>query len=409
MTSPILDEDPLGLEAYRARAGANPKPADHTEPELTPELVAAVEEALAAGTATFFADISEFQVVINSAYKISKMIAFRLDNGNRLDKHAVVNWAYCSAEADVVLCYVVFKPGQLNAVMARIKSVLGPVCPIKVAIMLDMESGGDFAGPGNHSMEANQWAMAFATYGASNWRKAYPYANAPDYASCWPQMDARLVRKHTAKYSTTGPGTYGWQYFGGLTQYASPAGYPRSCEPFGSWVDMNVIFASIAQIKIDLGMVAPTPPWNHPAVPSGPTTIKSPYTLGLGQALISPSKHYVAQFQTDGNLVVRNWVTGHADWASQTNGKGATRLAIQGDGNLVVYAPDGKGGLKAVWSSGTALAGSPNRPVYLVQQDDGNLVLRLQSNSAALWSSQGGKIRTVASDEDQPHFLQVVS
>lgn len=58
-------------------------------------------------------------------------------------------------------------------------------------------------------------------------------------------------------------------------------------------------------------------------------------------------------------------------------------LAVQPDGNLVeyVYSDDGDG--RAVWSTGTANAGT----VRLTVQSDGNLVLRQVSTGRAVWSS----------------------
>jgi hypothetical protein len=58
-----------------------------------------------------------------------------------------------------------------------------------------------------------------------------------------------------------------------------------------------------------------------------------------------------AIFQSDGNLVVysNNLISTRAVWASHTNGKGATTLALQKDGNLVIYTAAGK----ALWASNT--------------------------------------------------------
>jgi len=58
-------------------------------------------------------------------------------------------------------------------------------------------------------------------------------------------------------------------------------------------------------------------------------------------------------FQADGNLVVYIYVVGlgetQAFWASGTNGEGATKLVLQGDGNLVIYK-----GTQALWASNTS-------------------------------------------------------
>jgi hypothetical protein len=117
------------------------------------------------------------------------------------------------------------------------------------------------------------------------------------------------------------------------------------------------------------------------------------------------SDGYAAIMQTDGNFVLY----GHHSnplWASHTNGDGGAFLALQDDGNLVVYAP----GNKPVWASGTNLPAPPPAPsgcgemqpgqgltagesytscggVYtLAMQTDGNLVL-YHNQKGAIWAT----------------------
>jgi hypothetical protein len=59
---------------------------------------------------------------------------------------------------------------------------------------------------------------------------------------------------------------------------------------------------------------------------------------------------YSATFQPDGNLVVRN-SAGNAMWASKTSGYPNAFLAVQSDGNLVIY--QSRTNLHALWASGT--------------------------------------------------------
>jgi hypothetical protein len=58
-----------------------------------------------------------------------------------------------------------------------------------------------------------------------------------------------------------------------------------------------------------------------------------------------------ASFQGDGNLTVEN-STGHAIWASKTNGKTDAILAFQDDGNLVIYPSTAN--FTAAWATNTA-------------------------------------------------------
>lgn len=70
-------------------------------------------------------------------------------------------------------------------------------------------------------------------------------------------------------------------------------------------------------------------------------------------------------------------------WTQTGAATPSTYLALQTDGNLVLYARAGD----AIWSTRTAGTGSRNR---LVMQDDGNLVL-YNASGKAVWSSHTGK------------------
>ena len=54
-------------------------------------------------------------------------------------------------------------------------------------------------------------------------------------------------------------------------------------------------------------------------------------------------------FQSDGNLVVYSG-SGHALWASNTNGHSGSSFFMQDDGNLVIYDANGH----AIWATNTA-------------------------------------------------------
>jgi hypothetical protein len=117
------------------------------------------------------------------------------------------------------------------------------------------------------------------------------------------------------------------------------------------------------------------------------------------------SDGYAAIMQTDGNFVLYGHHS-NALWASHTDGHGGAFLALQDDGNLVVYAPGGK----PIWASNTELPAPPPAPsgcgefhpgqgltagesytscggVYtLAMQTDGNLVL-YHNGKGALWAT----------------------
>ncbi len=98
--------------------------------------------------------------------------------------------------------------------------------------------------------------------------------------------------------------------------------------------------------------------------------------------LRSPNGQYTLAMQGDGNLVLYRGSS--PLWASNTSGQPVSQFAVQTDSNLVIYRTDGR----AIWASNTA--GRSARD--LVLQDDGNLVL-YNTSGAAIWASntaQGG-------------------
>lgn len=166
-----------------------------------------------------------------------------------------------------------------------------------------------------------------------------------------------------------------------------------------------------------------------------------------GEYILSPDGRFGLLMQTDGNLVAYgpspcgaprpDICQGPYDWwASNTDGRPGSRVVMQGDGNLVIYRPDGS----VAWASNTKdsdatrvmvtnqghfhltrgdgstvmmLAGlseqnstlsyagtmpagyrlttlrylsSPNEVYHLMQQQDGNLVL-YGPGTSVLWSS----------------------
>jgi endoglucanase len=111
-----------------------------------------------------------------------------------------------------------------------------------------------------------------------------------------------------------------------------------------------------------------------------PDALSAGQWLSAGQSLVSSSGNMRLAMQTDGNLVLYT-AAGVAVWASHTYGSGSTdKVSMQTDGNLAIYTATGA----AVWSTSTTGTGSNNR---LDLQTDGNLVLYTSAN-VVLWSSK---------------------
>ena len=103
-------------------------------------------------------------------------------------------------------------------------------------------------------------------------------------------------------------------------------------------------------------------------------TLQPDQSLSTGQTLTNCKGNVYLAMQGDGNLVI--YGPPGALWSSNTAGTGANVAVMQGDGNFVVYA-----GSTPLWASNTA-----NHPgAFLIMQDDGNLVV--YQGSTPLWSS----------------------
>ncbi len=105
-------------------------------------------------------------------------------------------------------------------------------------------------------------------------------------------------------------------------------------------------------------------------------------TFGRGTRWVT-CNNYTLVFQNDGNLVLYSpW---GVLWATGTEGKGGA-LVLQRDGNVVLYDPTNTG--KVLWASNTD--GNPG--AFLALQTDGNLVV-YSANGRPLWATgtEGGR------------------
>jgi len=101
--------------------------------------------------------------------------------------------------------------------------------------------------------------------------------------------------------------------------------------------------------------------------------------LHSGQCLVSPNGKMLLAMQTDGNLVLYP-SEGSFLWAAY--GTPGAYAAMQGDGNFVLYDASGK----ALWSTKTDGKGAANA----VLQDDGNFVLYTRNNQT-VWARPQNK------------------
>lgn len=111
------------------------------------------------------------------------------------------------------------------------------------------------------------------------------------------------------------------------------------------------------------------------------------------QRIHSPNLKYYLVHQFDGNVVLYRASGAVALWASNTLGgeRRGRKLIMQGDGNFVLYwgepgvvtLPGYGTGLHPRWSTNTH--GNPG--AFLAIQNDGNLVIYTADGTRALWAT----------------------
>jgi hypothetical protein len=108
---------------------------------------------------------------------------------------------------------------------------------------------------------------------------------------------------------------------------------------------------------------------------SGADQLAPGRVLSKGQSVTSCDGRFQLAMQTDGNLVMYQRNVG-ALWHTHTYGTNADRAVMQTDGNFVVY-----GGSTPLWNTGTW--GKPGASTFM--QSDGNIVT--YHNGVPVWSS----------------------
>src|SRR5437763_4972996 len=105
--------------------------------------------------------------------------------------------------------------------------------------------------------------------------------------------------------------------------------------------------------------------------------------LNAGDSLVSQNGAYILAMQSDGNLVIYSIASNGSEtakWATGAAGGGAY-TAMQGDGNLVLYSANGT----AAWNSRTG--GHAAAAYKLVLQDSGELDIFPPNSTTPLWSA----------------------
>ena len=115
----------------------------------------------------------------------------------------------------------------------------------------------------------------------------------------------------------------------------------------------------------------------HSNKPSVVSALASGATLLSGQSLVSPNGKFKLDMQGDGNLVL--YGAGLVLWDSGTLNDASDYATMQGDGNFVIYKSN-----RPIWSSGTD--NSARGAYRLTVQNDGDVVIYSPANKP-LWAT----------------------
>lgn len=122
--------------------------------------------------------------------------------------------------------------------------------------------------------------------------------------------------------------------------------------------------------------------WSAVYGDDGTDTLWAGESLLPGQSLVLPGGERTLAMQGDGNLVLYGREVERQLWQSGTGGNPGAYYTMQDDGNLVIY----DAGHRGLWSSRT----ERNPGAKLVLEDDGNLVIYSPPRPGPLWQSGTG-------------------
>jgi hypothetical protein len=187
---------------------------------------------------TLFADVSEFQPVVDDSYPYP-VLSIRVSDGTYRDRHFTANYAWMRGALDsgklvFGIVYTYCRPNwQANADTVRsMIDARGGLHP-RVTLMMDVEQGGNPRGDGSDWLNALYWNLADYT---GNRARIIGYGNVSDLNSMWRTKPYGL-RVIVAAYGSNPdyPGKVAHQYTDGQ---GYGGGLPEGAPPFGN-CDMN--------------------------------------------------------------------------------------------------------------------------------------------------------------------------
>lgn len=191
---------------------------------------------------SLFADVSEFQNVVNDSYPY-QILSIRSNDGTYRDGRFAANYPWmCNALNNGRLaCGIVYAywrtnwQDTVNTMRSMIDSC-GGLHP-KVILMIDLERGGNPAGDETSAVDATIDAMAAYT---GNSKRVIVYANSGDFHEMWAEYSTRLPQ--IGGLIAAGYGANPGLPYQIAHQYTDGSGYggglPEGAPPFGN-CDMN--------------------------------------------------------------------------------------------------------------------------------------------------------------------------
>jgi hypothetical protein len=258
--------------------------------------------------------------------------------------------------------------------LSQFKAVL-PANGVDANLTAYKNAGGNLLTTGS---QLSQYAPAYASLASSGVVQIVPDVSAGKTSAqlTLANVTSGIAYNNSITFSPAGLGLASGSYH---VVNASGTAVPQVAVSAGICTEADIPAATLAEWSVVPGAVPPgTAAASNCAgsipVPCG--TLATGQALAAGQSLASCNGDYALAMQGDGNLVL--YQNGTALWASNTGGSATDKAAMQGDGNLVLYTSSGS----AVWNSRT----NGNNGADLVVQNDGNAVI-YSSSGKALWDT----------------------
>lgn len=265
---------------------------------------------------TLFADVSEFQPVVDDSYPYP-VLSIRVSDGTYVDHNFAANYAWMRAALSsgklvfgIVYTYV--RPNwQDNA--NTVRSVIdanGGLHP-RVTLMLDVESGGNPPGDGSDWINALFWNLADYI---GNRARIIGYGNTFDLDSMW-QTKPYGLRIIVAAYGSNPdyPGKVAHQYTDGQ---GYGGGLPEGAPPFGNCDMDSADGLDPNQFAVACGI--PTPPPGGITVPD-PTSLQADISGVAIEGAPEPWRQVLARHPRNIGDIVDDPVRG--PWNSVHNGQ----------------------------------------------------------------------------------------